>query len=304
MLSHHSYHMTFNDKTIQRDLQIELFQGVKISGKDSLYYQALETLEETNYCDFEVQFEILHNAIHYLVGGKGKYSMSTLEYSAFDPFFMVHHSSIDRIWKIWQELQKLRQKPYTTAYCARKFSQKPIEPFSYESVNPNALTRENSIPFKSFESNRFHYHYDKLDLNGHSVAELNEIIENLKSGDRIFAGFVLSGFGTSAVVNVVVVGGSGEVNAGNFYVLGGPSEMPWAYERLYRFDITDAAHSLGLGPDSSFNFRVTITNYDGTPLEGVTLPDPLIVYRAARASSDVVIFQMAPDKRIPSKVLA
>jgi hypothetical protein len=43
-----------------------------------------------------------------MVGGQGQYSMATLDYSAFDPFFMVHHSSIDRIWVIWKELQKIR----------------------------------------------------------------------------------------------------------------------------------------------------------------------------------------------------
>jgi tyrosinase len=56
----------------------------------------------------QVQFEIAHNTIHYLVGGRHKYSLSTLEYSAFDPLFFLHHSNVDRIFAIWQELQKKR----------------------------------------------------------------------------------------------------------------------------------------------------------------------------------------------------
>nr|KAG5691405.1 hypothetical protein BaRGS_016321 [Batillaria attramentaria] len=93
---------------VERDVQADVLEHLTDEHfEDSLFHQALETLEETNYCDFE--FEMLHNAIHFLVGGAKTYSMSTLEYSAFDPFFMVHHSSIDRIWRIWQELQKIRQ---------------------------------------------------------------------------------------------------------------------------------------------------------------------------------------------------
>lgn len=295
--------MTFNDQTTEREPQAELFQRRKISGHDFIYYQALMTLEETNYCDFEVQFEMLHNCIHYLVGGQNTFSMSTLEYSAFDPFFMVHHASIDRIWTIWQELQKLRHKPFNSARCAQRILSKPLEPFSYHSVNPNELTRANSRPEQIFDSEKFHYHFDKLDLNGHSVSELNAIINGMRSSDRVYAAFVLSGISTSAVVNVELEGSDGQsIFVGKYYVLGGASEMPWAYERLYHFDATDAAHTLGLGPYSNFNFHMTYTKYDGTPLTDVSLPDPVILYRPAHADYDVVVVPIGTNKQPPAKV--
>ena len=72
----------------------------------------LLAFEQTDYCDFEVQMEVVHNAIHFLVGGFAPYSMTTLHYSAFDPIFFLHHSSVDRLWAIWQQLQMLRGLPY------------------------------------------------------------------------------------------------------------------------------------------------------------------------------------------------
>ena len=77
-----------------------------------LFDAMLLAFEQTDYCDFEVQFEVVHNAIHFLVGGFAPYSMATLHYSAFDPIFYLHHSSVDRQWAIWQKLQMLRGLPY------------------------------------------------------------------------------------------------------------------------------------------------------------------------------------------------
>ena len=52
--------------------------------------------EQTNFCDFEVQFEITHNYIHAAVGGAEEFSMGSLRYTAFDPIFYFHHSNTDR----------------------------------------------------------------------------------------------------------------------------------------------------------------------------------------------------------------
>ena len=79
----------------------------------------LLAFEQTDYCDFEVQLEVVHNAIHFLVGGYAPYSMTTLHYSAFDPIFYLHHSSVDRFWAIWQKLQMLRGLPYKVRVSAR-----------------------------------------------------------------------------------------------------------------------------------------------------------------------------------------
>ena len=149
-----------------------------------------------------MQYEILHNAVHEMVGGTKQFGMSTLGYSAFDPFFMVHHSSVDRIWTIWQALQKLRNKPFNFARCAKRSLYQPLEPFSYGSVNSDPLTLANSKPLHVFDSHKFHYNYDNLDLNGHSVAELHQMIQRMRANSRIYAGVVLSGIRTSARVQV------------------------------------------------------------------------------------------------------
>jgi len=295
--------MSFNNKDISRDVQDELFRHPDEGDLESLFHQAIETLEETNFCDFEVQYEMLHNAVHELVGGAQKYGMSTLEYSAFDPFFMVHHASIDRIWVIWQELQKLRHKPFAFARCARRTIYKPLEPFSYDSVNTDPVTKANSKPVQAFEKSKFHYWYDSLDLNGHNVAELNDMINSKKQSNRIFAGVVLSGLKNSASVSVDLVASDGSlVHVGAFYVLGGEAEMPWAYERIYKMDMTDAARKINLAEGEHFQFQITAKKYDGTPLQ-VNFPAPVIIKRQAGDDHDILVLPLTKTNQLPAKVV-
>ena len=56
----------------------------------------------------QIQFEIAHNAIHSWLGGSEKYSMGHLHYASYDPVFILHHSNTDRIFALWQKLQKYR----------------------------------------------------------------------------------------------------------------------------------------------------------------------------------------------------
>ena len=56
----------------------------------------------------QVQFEIAHNAIHLWVGGDVTHSMGHLHFASYDPVFFLHHANVDRIFAIWQELQKYR----------------------------------------------------------------------------------------------------------------------------------------------------------------------------------------------------
>ena len=82
--------------------------------------------------------------------------MSSLEYTSYDPIFFLHHSNVDRLLVIWQELQKLRKKPSDHSNCAlNSFSQK-MEPFSRDS-NPIALTKENSAAKDAFDYKKFGY---------------------------------------------------------------------------------------------------------------------------------------------------
>lgn len=46
--------------------------------------------------------ESVHDLIHGVTGGDGH--MTYLDYSAFDPLFMLHHAMVDRLFAIWQAL--------------------------------------------------------------------------------------------------------------------------------------------------------------------------------------------------------
>ena len=47
-------------------------------------------------------------------------------------------------------------------------------------------------------------------MNNHGLSELFEMVNDLRSHDRVFAGFLLHGFGESANVEVFVVNAQGE----------------------------------------------------------------------------------------------
>nr|CAH10286.1 hemocyanin isoform 1 [Nucula nucleus] len=299
----YKYHIGFANTDTEGDVQDFLFNQPSFYGKyNYLYYLALTTLEEDNYCDFEVQFEVLHNAMHCFIGGTGAHSMNTLDYSAFDPFFIIHHSSIDRIWIIWNELQKLRHKSFSYAECTKHHLDRPLHPFNYASVNHNELTRTHSMPNQAADQSAFGYWYDNLDMNHHTVAELAEEINSLRNSERVFAGFVLHGFGASATRKVFV----NDHYAGTFNVLGDRKEMPWAYERLFKYDITEVLRENNLNAGhNDITFRCEVTALDGTTaLDPNTLSDPVLVLRPARVNYDVIIFQMAPtNHNPPAKVI-
>ena len=56
----------------------------------------------------QVQSEIAHNAIHLWVGGDVTHSLGHLDFASYDPVFFLHHANVDRIFAIWQQLQKYR----------------------------------------------------------------------------------------------------------------------------------------------------------------------------------------------------
>ena len=272
--SFYHYHIAHADENTQRAPLSRMYNS------DEIYKTTIEMLFEDNYCDFEVQYEMLHNLIHYFVGGAAKFSMSTLEYSAFDPFFMIHHASIDRLWIIWDHFQQWRNKPYTHAECAGKMMHMPLQPFSYASVNNDEVTHRFSHPDDVFNQENFDYWYDSLDLHGQTIRELFKTVQNLKNHTRTYAGFVISGVKATVLVSVFVKNSAGdEVAAGDFLVFGGEREIPWAYERLYKHDITHALTHLHLERSEVPSFRTSMAYADGTPFTASNFPDPLLVVR-------------------------
>nr|AEO51766.1 hemocyanin beta-subunit [Helix lucorum] len=269
-----------------RDVYPLLFRPYGDGKHTFLFYIALEALEQTDYCDFEVQFEILHNAIHYLVGGEQKYSLSSLEYSAYDPLFFIHHSFVDKIWVVWQELQRKRHLPYNRADCAVAAMNQPMKPFIFESINPNKFTREHALPSSVFDHEDLGYGYDNLNIGGYTVEELEELIHDREKEDRVFAGFLLKGIGTSGVVTINICIRSGNCTfGGRFSLLGGPLEAPWAYDRLYKREITQYLGDIHIEPKDVLNasvyLKVEVDDVEGRTLSPkAVFPYPTIIFKA------------------------
>ncbi|CAG5132265.1 unnamed protein product, partial [Candidula unifasciata] len=277
----------FEHVDVDRDIQTDLLFKVGPHGWDTwLYNQALFALEQEDYCDFAVQFEVLHNSIHYLVGGEQKYSLSSLEYSAYDPIFYIHHSFTDKIWIVWQKLQQRRHLPYNRADCAVNSMNEPMKPFSFEGFNTNKFTREHADPSSVFDHEDLGYGYDNLDIGGYSIEELEHLIEEKRNHSRLFAGFLLKGIKTSAVITITAcVAGGNCTFAGRFSILGGPLESPWAYDRLHKRDITRFFAALNVKPEDVFEpnvrvyLKIEVKDVEGHVLSpSSVIPTPTIIY--------------------------
>lgn len=86
----------------------------------------------------------MHDDIHGRTGGSGGH-MSSLDVSAMDPIFWLHHCNVDRLWAIWQDLNP---NEFMTARPA---------PFSNFTVRSGTLedARTPLSPFWDRSGNRF-----------------------------------------------------------------------------------------------------------------------------------------------------
>ena len=275
--------ISFENAETDRDPQPELY------GNKYLYDHMLFVFEQTDFCEFEVHYEVLHNTIHSWLGGRDAHSMSSLDYAAYDPVFFLHHSNIDRLWAIWQELQRYRKLPYNEANCALPLLNEPMRPFSNSTANQDRLTFTNSRPNDVFDyQNVLHYKYDSLTFTGLSIPQLERVLEKNKGRDRIFAGFLLHGIKASADVRIYICvpTGVGEENCGNyagiFSILGGESEMPWRFDRLFRYEITEELTKLGLNQNSHFRVAMEMTAVNGSRIMQKIFPNPSIIYQPSQ----------------------
>lgn len=55
--------------------------------------------------------------------------------------------------------------------------------------------------------------------------------------------------------------------AGEFYLLGDPNEMNWAYDRLYKYDITDQLKAMSLHYDDRYYIRYEVMSQNGTVIK-------------------------------------
>ena len=274
-----------------RDLQDTLYKTSADRKHSVLFDQVLLALEQTDYCDFEVQLEVVHNWIHTLVGGKHEYSLSSLHWTSYDPLFFIHHSFVDKLFAVWQELQKRRNLPHDRADCAVHSMNTPMHPFNMD-ININAFTKAHALPSACFKYENLGYSYDNLDVGGMNLDELEHAIEEQKHKTRVFAGFLLHGIGTSAEVHFEICKSEHDCHEGGMlFILGGSKEMPWAYDRLFKYDITDTLEAMGIhandvfASSAPFHLKVDIADVDGHKLPVSNLPTPTIIYEPAHESS-------------------
>lgn len=283
----------FSNSVTKRAIDSRLFEHPAEGQHTTLYNAILYALEQDNYCDFHVAFEVAHNTIHYLVGGRHEESMSSLGYTAYDPLFFIHHSNVDRLFAIWQELQKERGLPYDYSNCALEQFRKPMVPFSNEG-NPINITKTHAVPSSTFNYHDLGYEYDDLTFNGMSISHLNKMIEDRKSHSRLFASFRLEGIKSSADIQVFVCLPSTSDRAdddcdhlaGHLFLLGGPLEMSWAFDRPYLFEITSTLDNLGLDHMTTFHIKIDARFINGTHLGDDLLWPAKIVHRPAKGHKD------------------
>lgn len=268
-----------NEKTT-RSVRDELFEQPEFGKLTKIAEMVLLAYEQTDFCDFEVQFEIAHNYIHALVGGKELLSMASLRYTAFDPLFFLHHSNTDRIWATWQALQRYRGLPYNSANCAIASMRTPLQPFAQSSViNPDPVTRDHSVPFDTFDYQRsFHYSYDNFQFNGLSLPQIQREIVRRQTDDRIFVGFMLRGIKKSALVSFRIIDSKNESHkGGEFYILGDENEIPWQYDRLFKFEITRELAKNNIDQRDPFRIEYDVYNLAGEKISNSTYGQVTII---------------------------
>jgi hypothetical protein len=66
--------------------------------------------------------------------------------------------------------------------------------------------------------------------------------------------------------------------AGTFALLGGPSEMPWSFDRLFKYEVTNVFRQMRLRPDSNYHFDFRIRAVDGSILDPNIIEKPSISF--------------------------
>ncbi|KAI6142107.1 common central domain of tyrosinase-domain-containing protein [Pisolithus tinctorius] len=102
-----------NGSTNKEELQTRVKSTAKDIGKQlGLLFNMPEDMDPAHAYDEEGDgsddenddefspLETIHGRIHGAIGGNGH--MSSPDYAAFDPFFFLHHSSVDRILALWE----------------------------------------------------------------------------------------------------------------------------------------------------------------------------------------------------------
>ncbi|BFZ06903.1 hypothetical protein BsWGS_09941 [Bradybaena similaris] len=250
------YTVRFSDLKTVREPTEALFDSNNAEGTCLVYQLTLTVLEQRDYCSFESYIETLHNALHAMIGGTSINSLFTTTYAPFDPMFMFLHSNLDRVWAVWQELQKLRGLPYEATACDGITVHETLHPFDDPDRNSIPLTRENSFSASITDHRHLNYRYDSLAMNNHTVEELEEIIKKRHSETRVYLGQV-NFVGQPLRTETFVLNDAGEeIPAGINFLMGNSLLTYWYNQPLFKFDITNAVRHAGVSLNQNIKIEV------------------------------------------------
>ncbi|KAI9206015.1 uncharacterized protein BJ171DRAFT_498422 [Polychytrium aggregatum] len=113
-----------NDPNLAGSCLCRLWTNGKIGplmSNDQLQSQVIPAYND--FASFAPHLEIIHGAVHVLVGGGPAGDLWQM-YSPNDPIFYLHHSNVDRIWELWQS----QSSQHLTDFSEDK--SQILEPFS------------------------------------------------------------------------------------------------------------------------------------------------------------------------------
>jgi len=258
------------------------------------------------YVEFEKQFEYPHNQVHNLLGLTPNqtncteffkpnfkptfqpncypYTMQRIEYAAFDPIFLSFHIMVDRLWAIFEALQKYRNR-ITNYPCS--FKRYPLQPFSNPLFNSNYATKSHSLGIQTVNyETEFGYKYDNLSLNGMTIPELDRYLQEKNNVDRLFAGFSLPTMRIHRITFSICYPITNCSSFPSFHVSRihqNTIAMPGVLNDkvLLYFEVTKYLAILGLDADKNIVFKISSTSIP----KNVTFA-PLSIYRKAGSDLD------------------
>ncbi|KAK7614604.1 hypothetical protein BKA81DRAFT_405807 [Phyllosticta paracitricarpa] len=160
-------------------------QSLRVQLRDALYdlfvnydnFTLVSSMASYHPAQYQ-SFETIHGWVHNYVGGSNG-NMLEVPWSAFDPFFMLHHIQVDRVLAIWQTL-------HPDSYVLPE-----VQDYSTYTINAGSIQDVNSplTPFHSDSSGTFwtsescrdwkKMHYDYPETQNPDINALRTTINNM-----------------------------------------------------------------------------------------------------------------------------
>ncbi|KAK7533041.1 uncharacterized protein J3D65DRAFT_558533 [Phyllosticta citribraziliensis] len=160
-------------------------QSLRVQLRDALYdlfvnydnFTLVSSMASYHPAQYQ-SFETIHGWVHNYVGGANG-NMLEVPWSAFDPFFMLHHIQVDRVLAIWQALhpdsyvlpETQDYSTYTINAGSVQDANSPLTPF-HSDASGNFWTSESCRDWKKM-------HYDYPETQNPDINALRTTVNNL-----------------------------------------------------------------------------------------------------------------------------